>query len=248
MKRIYLFFATAILGVGCTNKIGSNAGITQITYSVEYGMCEGYCLKTYKITPNELVKESRSRDTAAMLTKTETKSITNEEWNSLLNSFMAKDVDSMQEQYGCPGCADGGIATISLSKKRVIKTIRFEEENPPAEIIELMNKIKNLAPAETVEATSSTPAPNEADINNAYGIVKNYVCSRGCYQYVIVMGKRFLIDPKMTEEFQQDGLKVRFSAKLTRGKTEIKKPAPNDVPIRDFDAETIAITNIKKMQ
>ena len=244
MKFMPALFAITLFGSSCSNKIGSIANISQISYSLEYGMCQGYCLTTYTITPNELVKISRSRDTASMPTKSETNSITTEEWNSLIHSIDAKNMDSMQDQYGCPGCADGGIATISISKKGTIKSIRFEEENPPAEISELVTKIKNLIP--DVSANNLEPATQGGEFKSASGIVKNYVCSRGCYQYVILMGSRFLYDPKMTEAFQQDGLKIKFSAKLTGSKTEIKKPAPNDIPIRYFDAENITITQIEK--
>ena len=87
------------------------------------------------------------------------------------------------------------------------------------------------------------------DFNNQSAIIRNYVCSRGCYQFVIettVKGKKEkLYEANLGEAYKKDGLEIIFSGNYSSGKTEIKKPAPNDVPVRDFDATNITVKEIK---
>jgi hypothetical protein len=85
--------------------------------------------------------------------------------------------------------------------------------------------------------------------NNQKGVIHIYVCSRGCYQYVLETesnGKILKLSPNiLSEAFKKDDLKVIFSGKLTDEMIDINKPSPNDVPILDFKASRILIDKIK---
>lgn len=84
---------------------------------------------------------------------------------------------------------------------------------------------------------------------NQKGIIHIYVCSRGCYQYVLetdVNGKMLKLSPDvLNESFKQDNLSVIFSGKLTQEMVDIKKPSPNDVPVLDFKAPKILMEDVK---
>ena len=84
---------------------------------------------------------------------------------------------------------------------------------------------------------------------NERGIVHIYVCSRGCYQYVLettIHDKPIRLSPDvMDENCKKDNLAVIFSGTLTTEMVDIKKPAPNDVPILDFKVPKILMQNMK---
>jgi hypothetical protein len=86
-------------------------------------------------------------------------------------------------------------------------------------------------------------------LKNQKGVVHIYVCSRGCYQYVLettVNNKLIKISPDAMDELcKKDNLSVIFSGKLTTEMIDIKKPSANDVPVLDFKAVKILIESIK---
>jgi hypothetical protein len=81
------------------------------------------------------------------------------------------------------------------------------------------------------------------------GIMHIYVCTRGCYQYVLeteLDGKILKLSPDVLDEaFKKDNLAVIFSGKMTQEMVDIKKPSPNDIPVLDFKAPKVLIENIK---
>ena len=85
---------------------------------------------------------------------------------------------------------------------------------------------------------------------NQSGVIHIYVCSRGCYQYVletVVDGKPLKLSPdKLDDAFKSDNLKVIFDGKLSNETVNINKPAPNDVPVLNFKAAKVLIEAIKR--
>lgn len=49
-------------------------------------------------------------------------------------SVEAVDMSSLEERYGCPDCADGGAAYISLSRESAVSTHWYEFSSPPTEL------------------------------------------------------------------------------------------------------------------
>jgi hypothetical protein len=84
---------------------------------------------------------------------------------------------------------------------------------------------------------------------NQAGVVRIHVCTRGCYQYVLETekdGKVFkLSSATLAEAFKKDNLSVIFSGRTTGDSVEIMKPAPDDIPIFDFYASEIVLTDIR---
>ena len=95
----------------------------------------------------------------------------------------------------------------------------------------------------TAEQTADTILKNQK------GIIHIYVCSRGCYQYVLETeqnGKVLKLSPDvLNEAFKKDNLSVIFSGTLTKELVDVKKSSPNDVPVLDFKATKILIDDIK---
>jgi hypothetical protein len=85
--------------------------------------------------------------------------------------------------------------------------------------------------------------------NEQKGVIRLYVCTRGCYQYVLettINGKIAKLSPNVLDEtLKKDNLAVIFSGKMTAEMVDIKKPAPNDVPVLDFKANKVLIETIK---
>lgn len=99
---------------------------------------------------------------------------------------------------------------------------------------------------------SATPLPeaNPAKCSDQAGTVKLFICSRGCYQYLLetnLVGKSTLLYPdNLSDEFKVKDLAVRFSGTLRADSMDVLKPAPNDLPVLDFKARKITLEKIAK--
>lgn len=78
------------------------------------------------------------------------------------------------------------------------------------------------------------------------GTIKVFVCSRGCYQYLLEYNGQYYYPGELPEKFKEDGLKVVFSGIFKDTETAINKPAPNDVPVFDFNAQDIELSSIEE--
>jgi hypothetical protein len=104
--------------------------------------------------------------------------------------------------------------------------------------------------ATTGVTTGTTIAKQDTVIfKSQKGTIHIYVCTRGCYQYVLeteLNGKIYKLAPDVLgESFKKNDLKVVFSGKLTGELVDINKPSPNDVPVFDFKAPKILMVDIK---
>lgn len=99
---------------------------------------------------------------------------------------------------------------------------------------------------------SATPLPeaNPAKCSDQTGTVKLFICSRGCYQYLLetkLVGKSTLLYPdNLSDEFKVKDLAVRFSGTLRADSMDVLKPASNDLPVLDFKARKITLEKIAK--
>lgn len=80
---------------------------------------------------------------------------------------------------------------------------------------------------------------------NEEGIIKIFVCSRGCYQYILEHKGTYYHPGELAEEFKENDKSVIFSGNLKDTKTAVNKPAPNDLPVFDFYATDIELTAIE---
>lgn len=81
--------------------------------------------------------------------------------------------------------------------------------------------------------------------DNASGKIKVFVCSRGCYQYLLEHGGVYYFPDHLPTELQEEDKPVIFSGTLQNDSTMVKKPAPNDAPVDDFKARNIKIASIR---
>jgi hypothetical protein len=81
---------------------------------------------------------------------------------------------------------------------------------------------------------------------NAEGKIKVFVCTRGCYQYLLEHNGVYYFPDQLPDELKVDGKAVIFTGELQSDSTMVKKPAPNDVPVDDFKARNIKILSIEE--
>ncbi len=81
---------------------------------------------------------------------------------------------------------------------------------------------------------------------NAEGKIKVFVCTRGCYQYLLEHNGVHYFPDQLPDELKVDGKAVIFTGELQSDSTMVKKPAPNDVPVDDFKARNIKILSIEE--
>jgi hypothetical protein len=83
-------------------------------------------------------------------------------------------------------------------------------------------------------------------ITGEEGTIKVFVCSRGCYQYLLEYNSKYYYPGELPEKFKEDGLEVIFSGIFKDTETAINKPAPNDKPVFDFNAQDIELSSIEE--
>jgi hypothetical protein len=120
-----------------------------------------------------------------------------------------------------------------------------------------MNCSKGEKPDSQLQPNNATNSINGNQKNpldavifqNQKGTIHLYVCTRGCYQYVLeteLGSKLYKLSPDVLDDaFKKDKLSIIFSGKTTGELVDINKPAPNDAPIFDFKAPKVVLENIR---
>ncbi len=98
----------------------------------------------------------------------------------------------------------------------------------------------------SLAATCKQSAGVSATFENAEGKIKVFVCTRGCYQYLLEHNGNLYFPNQLPDELKVNGKAVIFSGELQNDSTMVKKPAPNDVPVDDFKARNIKILSIEE--
>lgn len=80
-------------------------------------------------------------------------------------------------------------------------------------------------------------------INNC-GEIKQIICSRGCYQYLLKTNKALYMPDSIPESVKTNKCKVIFSGYLKHDSSYIFKPALNDMAIPDFKVRNIKLSKI----
>ena len=82
---------------------------------------------------------------------------------------------------------------------------------------------------------------NEVTFTDAEGKIKVFVCSRGCFQYLLETGDKLYFPDAVPDSLKTDGQPVIFTGKLLPDKTIVNKPGADDTPVPDFEAQNIHI-------
>jgi len=116
-------------------------------------------------------------------------------------------------------------------------------------------KIRSLLLISLFMIFSSCIKEKETNRNTSYnlinqrGVIKIFVCTRGCYQYLIetAIDSRnvYYYDKNLPTAFQKDNLAISFSGILQTDSTMIYVAAPNDGSIPDFKARNILLYELR---
>ena len=85
--------------------------------------------------------------------------------------------------------------------------------------------------------------------------IRIYICTRGCYQYLISIpstsGDTLFYPINLSNDYKQtymDGVKIRLTADILSDMTQIYYPSPTDAPVPLFQVKNINITKIKNSE
>ena len=101
-----------------------------------FGMCAGYCLADLAVEGDRVVLSGGSNMTDTLLFVNEG-SLTPEARSRIAAALQALGDAALEPGYGCPDCADGGAAYLTLLRDGATTRHQMEFGSPPAELAEL---------------------------------------------------------------------------------------------------------------
>lgn len=248
-----IYFSFLLVFTNCEKEYKSAypEAVEYIKYGTSFGECLGYCRKNISVTGSEITFHKSGWGFQEELPDISfTENIDAIYWNKLVQNNDFGDLLQLDSIIGCPDCADGGAEWIEIKKKKENHKIVFEYYNEPEPIRELIGYLRMYIHTFQVDSSEDVDF-NERTLIERPGIIKNFVCSRGCYQYLIEInnenGTSYYIDNQMDKNFKKNDLKIRFSGVLDYDSTTIYKPAFNDIPIEDFKVRNLKIFDIKEI-
>ncbi len=91
---------------------------------------------------------------------------------------------------------------------------------------------------------NSLPAQG-GSFDNQVGQIQVFVCSRGCFQYLVKTSDAMYAPVNLPPEYQSDQSAFIFSGVLQADSTMINKPGADDRPLPDFKVRNLKITQIR---
>ena len=126
------------------DKGSSSISPAEIKGGYSFGFCVGYCKADFVLNPTEqsLVLKSHGRvsDPPDLLLE---KPLESADWDRISRSVNMNDFCAMEDVYGCPDCADGGLEFLTLECDGKEKTVNFEYG---AELPEIKNLLLEIRP------------------------------------------------------------------------------------------------------
>lgn len=119
-----------------------------------FGMCLGYCIADLAIDGDQVVVTGRGRESEEPLFVNRG-TLTADLQERVAAALEQLEGVTLEPVYGCPDCADGGAATLVLSRDGVVTEHQMEFGSPPAELAELH------AIAMSIISALETCTPNE---------------------------------------------------------------------------------------
>ena len=107
-----------------------------IGYGYYFGECGGACRADLVIDASSEVSLTVS-DWNGDVYYTGASTLSGDGTGELLSTFLELDVDTLQEVYGCPDCADGGGEYVTFPIEDGTWRSDYEHSNPPPELIGL---------------------------------------------------------------------------------------------------------------
>ncbi len=91
---------------------------------------------------------------------------------------------------------------------------------------------------------NGVPAKQD-DFDNQAGQTQVFVCSRGCYQYLVKANGVLYAPVNLPPEYQVDQSAFLFSGTLQADSTMINKPGSDDRPVPDFKVRNLKINKVR---
>ena len=103
-----------------------------------------------------------------------------------------------------------------------------------------------------ISLTFCTKTSDTKNFEGKEGKIRIYVCTRGCYQYLIsvpsISGDTLFYPINLSNDYKQpemDGVKITLTYEILGDMTQIYYPSPDDFPLPLFQVKNISITKMK---
>jgi len=140
-----LAIGLCMFSIACSDsdpKSSSGSSIT-IRSGSSFGECIGYCWTEMEITQDGMNLVRKGND-PVYPDQTFSKDIDSELWNSVESLIDFDTLQSMDDVYGCPDCADGGAEWIEVTMGSKTKKVTFEYGHNLEEISDLIELVRAL--------------------------------------------------------------------------------------------------------
>lgn len=225
--------------------------IEYVTYGTSFGQCLGYCKNDITVTTSKINFNKSGWDLEGLLPgMSNTESVDVKFTSALIDRINFDSFLELDSIIGCPDCADGGAEWIEIKSNGISHKVIFEYRNEPSETKEYIGFLRTYMNAFQIDSNEIIDF-NERTIINQQGFIKNFVATRGSYQWLIGLihgnDTTYYFDKYLDTAYQKDDLKIEFKGVLDFDSTMINKPAPNDIPIPDFLARNMRTFDIKSI-
>ncbi len=245
---IFRLFLILLL-TGCEKNNNLSSEIEYVKYGTSFGECIGYCANDITINSQEIDFHKNGWDTQGLLPEiSDTENINSTYWTELIEKINIDAFLSLDSIIGCPDCADGGAEWIEIKSKEKTYKVIFEYRNEPDETKDYIGYLRTYLNAFQID-TNETVNFNERTLINQNGIVKNFVATRGSYQWLIGIKSNndttYYYDKYLDNEYYENNINIEFNGVITFDSTQIYKTSPDDVPTPDFKVRNIRTFDIK---
>lgn len=124
MKKAIFFLSIFLVVSACIPEEGDDS--TVVSSGTSFGECGGYCFSEVTIQGTSVNLTRSSWFPKDSPDKTKSGTITEEKWNSLVNSINTDTLAALPETIGCPDCWDQGAEWIEVIRPDFEKKITFE--------------------------------------------------------------------------------------------------------------------------
>lgn len=249
--NLILALLIGFIFISCEKNDNDNfqSDIEYIKYGTSFGECLGYCKNDITVTNLKIDFHKSGWDLDGLLPEISNAENVDSKYSTrLIEKINFDSFLKLDSIIGCPDCADGGAEWIEISSNGKSHKVIFEYRNEPSEIKEYIGYLRTYISTFQVDSNESIDF-NGRTIINQPGFIKNFVATRGSYQWLIGIKSNddtiYYFDKHLDIEYQVDNLKIEFKGVLDYDSTMITKPAPNDIPIPDFKVRNIRTFDIK---
>lgn len=151
MKTILkiLFFIILLFSFACDDSedefLTNSSDILSIEYGTSFGECVGYCINSIEISGTNVEFAAIGWTALDKVPDIHISgSISQENWNKIVNKIDLIVFRNLDEIIGCPDCADGGAEWIQVTTDKFVHKVTFEYFNEPEEVKNYINDLRDF--------------------------------------------------------------------------------------------------------